>query len=404
MFDPTAGVGTKGQQVARAPVPAWRSVASVARRVAIVEPYVAKRGSIAISRRADDPTGGPAWALRSWSARISPRLQVSGNGERELVCFAIGTERGDRLVEPRAGGATRTVGMSQRDARCNGPGWLARHAAGSAVRTYVDDPEAPDPKPVRVVISGLLGDGVRSAELLGAGAPRPLELGRHGTFLLVLGPEYAGAVWRVRQVRSNGRAETSPPGEFGIECKPRRGQSMRVADPDGAQPWVVGIGDEIHYAGGLGGMGTSAGCRYVGRAVGDRLGSIFEGDGWLRYGAEGFSGAAKGRPGTPWRRSLTLDVRGPAFDLARGPARPASLAQVARRTLPGRTVVSGRVSNDVTSVTLRTPRDVRTIRPAPGGAFLAVYDGPFYGGEVRAIAHLRGGRVLTRSAPVSPFG
>ncbi len=58
----------------------------------------------------------------------------------------------------------------------------------------------------------------------------------------------------------------------------------------------------------------------------------------------------------------------------------------------------------MTSITLRTPRDVRTIRPAPGGAFIAVYDGPFYGGAVRATAHLRGGGVVTRSSPVTPFG
>ncbi len=404
-LDPTAAVGTKGQPIAPAPVPAWRSVASVATRVAIPEPYLTKRGSVAISRRADDPTGGPAWALRSWAARINPRVRVSGGGgARDLLCFAIGIERGDRLVEPRAGGATRTVGTGLRDGRCNAPDWLTRHAAGSAVRTYVDDPESPDPKPVRLVISGLLGYGVRSAELLGAGAPRALELGPRGTFLLVLGPQHAGAALRVRQVRSNGRVETSTAGEFGIECKPRRGLSMRVADPDGAQSWVAGVGDVVELTPGLR-MGGGGGCRYVGRAVGTRLGSIHEGDTWLRYGADGFSGAAIGRPGTAWRRSLTLDVRGPGYGPSREPAGPVSRAQVARRTLPGRTVVSGRVSPDVTSVTLRTPRDVRTIRPAPGGAFIAVYDGPFYGGAVRATAHLRGGGgVITRSAPVTPFG
>ena len=58
----------------------------------------------------------------------------------------------------------------------------------------------------------------------------------------------------------------------------------------------------------------------------------------------------------------------------------------------------------MTSITLRTPRDLRTIRPAPGGVFIAVYDGPFYGGAVRATAHLRGGGVITRSSPVTPFG
>ena len=301
-LDPTAGTGTKGQVVAPAPVPPWRSVASVAPRAAIAEPYATTRGSVAIGRRAPDPTGGPAWALRSWSARISPRVRVSGgDGGRDLLCFAIGVERGDRLVEPQAGGATRTVGTGVRDGRCNAPDWLSRHAAGAEVRTYVDDPEAPDPKPSRIVISGLLGDGIRSAELLGAGAPRPLDLGRHGTFLLVLGPEHAGAAWRVREVRANGRVQTSPSpaSEFGIECRARRGQSMRVADPDGGQSWVAGIGDVVQAAGGPVRGGGGHGCRYVGRAVGDRLGSIVEGDAWLRYGIDGFSGAAQGPAGNP---------------------------------------------------------------------------------------------------------
>jgi hypothetical protein len=52
------------------------------------------------------------------------------------------------------------------------------------------------------------------------------------------------------------------------------------------------------------------------------------------------------------------------------------------------------VSPDVVAVTLRTPRDVRTIRPV-GGAFLAVYDGAFYGGTITATARTRDGRTQT---------
>ena len=159
---PTAGRSTRPRPSARRasrsrprPFPRGARSPPSRRACAIPEPYLTKRGSVAISRRADDPTGGPAWALRSWAARINPRVRVSGGGgARDLLCFAIGIERGDRLVEPRAGGATRTVGTGLRDGRCNAPDWLTRHAAGSAVRTYVDDPESPDPKPVRLVISG----------------------------------------------------------------------------------------------------------------------------------------------------------------------------------------------------------------------------------------------------------
>lgn len=77
-----------------------------------------------------------------------------------------------------------------------------------------------------------------------------------------------------------------------------------------------------------------------------------------------------------------------------------SSAQVARRTLPGRTVVSGSANADVVAVTLRTPRDERTLRPGPVGLFLAVYDGAFYGGRVYADTHLRDGRTITETIRV----
>jgi hypothetical protein len=62
--------------------------------------------------------------------------------------------------------------------------------------------------------------------------------------------------------------------------------------------------------------------------------------------------------------------------------------------------VSGAVPADVTSVTLRTPRDIRTVRPVHG-MFLAVYDGSFYGGEIVAAAHRRDGRTITQRRPAS---
>ena len=99
-----------------------------------------------------------------------------------------------------------------------------------------------------------------------------------------------------------------------------------------------------------------------------------------------------------------MTVQGPDFVRAGQTTAKPSPAQVARRTLPDRTIVYGRVRENVTSVTLRTPRDVRTVRPGPGGTYLAVYDGPFYGGRVHATAHLRGGGVIRKTSPASrPF-
>ena len=401
-LDPAAAVGRKRQVLAPTQTPAWRSVASVVRQVAVPDAFRATPRTAAIVRRAEDPTGGPAWALRRWNARVDARLRVDGRGERDLLCFAYGIEHGDRLVTPLAGGASRTVQSGGVDGRCNGPSWLRTHAGGADVRTYVEDPDAPDPKPVRVIVAGLLGDGVRSAQLIGAGAARPLDLGRDGTFLVVLGPQTAGKSLRVRQVRDDGSARTSFVVNSG-GCEPTPGRSVRVADPGGGQSWASGegtlSGDDPVFA-------KSGACHYLGRLAGDRLAMIAPGETWLHYGAQGFSGGGgpAPKPGKyVWKRpALTMTVQGPDFVRAGEQPAKASPAQVARRTLPERTIVYGRVRNNVTSVTLRTPRDVRTVRPGPGGTYLAVYDGAFYGGRVHATAHLRGGGVIEKTAPQRP--
>ena len=63
-----------------------------------------------------------------------------------------------------------------------------------------------------------------------------------------------------------------------------------------------------------------------------------------------------------------------------------------------RTVFSDLVHSDVVSVTIRTPRDVRTLVPsAKAHAILAVYDGRFPGGRVTATARMKDGREVTRA-------
>jgi hypothetical protein len=74
---------------------------------------------------------------------------------------------------------------------------------------------------------------------------------------------------------------------------------------------------------------------------------------------------------------------------------------VERRVLRGRTTISGEVDPSVVSVTIRTPRDVRTLVPSqPDHLILAVYDGTFPTGDVTGTAHLNTGRDLTRSVYV----
>ena len=72
-------------------------------------------------------------------------------------------------------------------------------------------------------------------------------------------------------------------------------------------------------------------------------------------------------------------------------------ARVERRLLARRTGIYGVCGADVERVTLRTPRDVRTLVPsAVGHAVLAVVDGDFVDGEFVFTAHLKGGRTVVQ--------
>jgi hypothetical protein len=371
-LDPEATLDAAGRRVGREPLPAWRSVAAVVRRSGAAAPLVVEAGSVAISRRAADSAGAFQWALRSWSARGSRRTR--------FTCFAIGIQRRESLIEPLPGGGYRTVGTGAPDARCTP---LRRHSRQLVtVRTYLDDAASRDPQPNRVVVAGLLGEGARRAELLRAGAPRPLSLGPHGTFLAVLGPEHAGVRLQLRVLRRTRGWRTSPAFRVARACNPQPGLSVRVPDPDGGPSWTTG-------------RGRSGGrsCRYVGRMIGDRVATVAAGRNWATFEPTVASVLLARQP----RRSdrpLTLFVDTAATSPRRGAPSP---AQVARRTLPGRTIVSGAADERVMAITLRTPREVRTVRPGPGGLFLVVYDGAFYGGQIEAIASLRGARTVTQT-------
>lgn len=175
-------------------------------------------------------------------------------------------------------------------------------------------------------------------------------------------------------------------------CVPTRGQSVRVADPDGGPSWTIGRGRSDGHP-----------CRYTGRAIGNRVATLVDGRNWVRFEAAATSVLSTRRPRAA-DRPLALRISDPIAAMAepRWGSRPA--AQVARRTLAGRTVLTGSATDAVAAVTLRTPRDIRTVRPGPGGLLLAVYDGVFYGGDVHAIARMRDGRTITQTFPIGGPG
>lgn len=367
--------------------PGWRSVAS-AGPLFRAQAWRPRRASIRVAHRVADPVGGPRWLQRVWTADVPRAQRVSPGMSRTLTCFAVGVAgRGGSLVLPLGEGRTRRVGFTEGDGFCNDVRYLAHKPAGIMVRVPLDDATAPDPRPVRVVAAGLVGRGVASAQLLGlASGPRSLKLDADGAWLEVLPGSEAGRPLRVRIVRDDGRVQTSTAEGGGPPpCGVTPAAAVRVADPDGAAPWAAGS------------RRTGASCSFITQVVDDRFGTVDEDEGTVRFGPGWWSG---GRSQLGGGAPVTVQVQGPGQGPQDATHRAPSAAQVVRRTLPGRTFVYGLVRPDVLSITLRTPRDIRTLTPS-AGTFLAVYDGAFYGGEVSATAKLRDGSSTTVTQPAA---
>jgi hypothetical protein len=251
-------------------------------------------------------------------------------------------------------------------------------------QVFLDDATRPDARPVRVVVWGHLGRETRTATLLGAGAPRKLAIGPERSVLTVLDGSAAPGPLRLRVSDGLGRANTSSIGlpVSGI-CHQGVVGTAEVADPDGGLPWIAGLGQ-------VGPPRHRRGCRFVGRLVGGRVATLAADDSNQVYYGTGWSTGI--RTGTPGARGVNLQLSTPGGTPFGGPlVTSVGAAQVARRTLPGRTTITGAVAPGVVSVTLRTPRDIRTLRPTREGLILAVFDGTFYGGEIVATSHFRDG-------------
>jgi hypothetical protein len=166
---------------------------------------------------------------------------------------------------------------------------------------------------------------------------------------------------------------------------------VRAPDPDGGAPW---------------GFAATVDCSTaVGRIVDGRLASIDLSDGVLASGAEETGGSSSCAthpeafvPASVLRKPVEFNLQQAqaAIPLPGREPEPFSRPEIERRTLPGRTIITGVAHADVASVTLSTPSDVRTLRPSgPLHTILAVYDGFFLRGNLTATVRLRGGRIET---------
>ena len=374
-------------------VPAYRDPIPSSQDSQFAPPELPLAGSTRETLRAGDPAGGPEWVLRSWQGLPNPRANFGAQRPSRFICLQVGQMQDNRLVQLRPGSSPLPLDVGREygiGSGCNSPSELTRFGPLAQAVSYLDDPYAYAPRPLRTVVSGWLRLDATDPVLLGAGAPRPLALDANHVFMAVLPGRFWDAPLRI-SAKLHGRtvygsAVQSFPGPPAPETP-----QARAPDPNGGAPWGFAAGTD----------GSSA----YGRIVEGRLAGIGQPSGTLQNSPEGWNGG-----GTAPLPRRPPPVR---FDTQGGEAgslpweRSASLPppQVKRRTLPGRTIITGLAEADVASVTLVTPRDVRTLRPSgPLHALIAVYDGQFFRGTITALVRLRDGRTVTQALPNGPGG
>jgi hypothetical protein len=382
--------------------PARRPAPAVAPPAGAVQPtptpLAAREPRIVL--QVSDPEGGTPWAVRHFTAPVQPRTPpkhlefpddvIDELGAGVLECWELGRLQGDRFGWTDGHGTFRTTppGHYQSPNLCYSATYLRKIGAAPMRLTTVTYPPGRAPQPARAITWGVASDEV--AAIVPKGGQRiPVRPG--GVFLsIAAGQAPPGVLHGVIERRNGTRKRFNhgslPPAPRATERPKGTATVAAIApDPAGGEPWAVLVR-----------RGTRDGLCFdiPGRLVGTQLGHI--------------------------DRQLDIFMATPGFELACGrliptrenPLRVDTLissasirgedrGRIERRVLDGRIVYWGRTSPDVTAVTIKTPRDVRTLIPSQDfHMFVAVYDGLFPGGKATATAHLRDGRTLTRSLHV----
>ncbi len=335
-----------------------------------------KARDITIEAQADDPKGGPPWAVRRFTSNAV-----------ESECVELG-----RIVNGTFGwidghGTFRPVhaGLHQAPDLCSQPDFLEKLGAQPFGTTTVAYPPGGSPEPSRGITWGLAAPDIRAIHP--EGGPE-LAMTKRGAFLAVSDapPKSYPKGELIRRDGSVRRYDYGPeyPKTF-IAPKPGTTRvAVRAPDPAGGQPWAILAAEGPH-----GELCTSQ----EGRQLGLRLGEIDSLDTFQPRFNEIVCARRARMPTPAYPLRLTTGRWGaePGDD-TRG--------HVERRVLQGRTTISGEVHPDVVSVTLRTPRDVRTLIPSKDHLILAIYEGTFPIGNVSATARMKDGREVTRSVYV----
>lgn len=346
-------------------------------------------GPARIVARAADPNGGPPWAVR----RL-PIATSGGRNARGLTCLQLG-----RISDGRFGWISDGYAFAPADTsatvvpqNCFPPGAPLRGhqlevGLSSVARlTIVEGAATGAPRPSTVIIFGELPAGGTRARLTD-GTPLTPQSGR--TVLTALKARRVGEPTLDGLLSRTGR----PPLRFRVANTERvsrdRSQlpqpgtqhvAVRAPDPAGGAAWGL-----LSARTRTGGFCLSGPDRLVGNTpslVDSRLGIAIPAV-RSRFDCRRASAPTAAHP---------LKVSTSSY--ANNDEDPALTAQL-RRPI-GRLVLYGRTTPSVTSVTIRSPRDIRTVKPSLGsGAFVAVYDGTFQNQAITVTAHLPGGRSVS---------
>jgi hypothetical protein len=365
--------------------------------------YIIEPGSLEIAATIEDPGGGPAWAIRTYRAErrtiTRPARTLDDYAFRQAYrCVELGRVMngrfgwvyGDRRFRPHEPSAVDQLAQCTSRKR---PQETHRH------ETVAVFPSPSEPEIVRGAVWGLAAPKARSATLEGgAGGPQPLIL-HDGAFLALVGPDVRRGDLRLTFGLRGGGSETTRVdrvprlrGRVGEQVPGTERIEARAPDPAGGPGWGVAVADRR-------GGGVCVGG--AGQVVGDTIGAI---DTDLALVTTYPFVRVNCRPpgeGPTRDRPLWAGYGGGSGDPnASDPL--LRRARIERRVLPGRFELLVECHRSVERVTIRSPRDIRTLIPSERGhVVFALYDGGFPAGQIVLTAHLRSGGRFVERLPIA---
>jgi hypothetical protein len=368
-------------------------------------------GPIRIEARAADPLGGPEWVVRVFEALRVVRPAQRRRGVDPVIghnlCAQLGrlhdgvfgwleadgTFRPTPVGTP-GGGSTSLCASRKPD--LGGDPWLL-------TLSPMTEPNVPAARVKSTIAWGLAGPGARAVSLKLAGRVVTPDATPHHAFLVAGGPDLDQHQITGTITYDQGRTVRVPvvrggPAFMGVDPDATSDRAPRLAarapDPNGGLPFAM-----IAQPTGDGGWCTSIG----GRIVGDRVGGVDYARDVLtevRFSNGGGCFTDEAQIREAFRDHPVLMAWGGGGDLAEEGGDTGGTGRIARRTQRGLTTFTGQAAPGVASVTLETPRDVRTLIPSgPNRSIMAVYDGGFPTGRVRIVARFDDGHVETDELP-----